>query len=140
MNKILLIARSEYLRRVRSKMFAVTTLLAPLLALAVVALPIVFATMGGDEAGRRVAVVDETGRLAAPLAAALPSTYTVTTAQAPVDTLRARVLDGHLDGFFVLPEGLLEGTAAAAYYSRGVGGLSQQAALQAALRDVVRII
>ena len=138
MSKVLLIARSEYLRRVRSKTFAVTTLLAPLLALAVVALPIAFATMTGDEAARRVAVVDRTGRLARPLAEALPPTYTVIAEGAPVDSLRARVLDGRLDGYFVLPEGLLDGSAGAAYYSRGVGGLAQQAALQAALRDVVR--
>ena len=79
-----------------------------------------------------------TGQLAAPLAEALPPTYRVARAAAPPDSLRARVLDGRLDGFFVLPPGLLDGTEAATYYSRGVGGLAQQVALQAALRDVVR--
>jgi ABC-2 type transport system permease protein len=138
MDKILLIARSEYLRRVRSKTFVFTTLLAPLLALVVIALPIVFMALAEDEAGRVLAVVDETGRLAAPLAEALPEAYLVESTTAPVDTLRARVLDGRLDGFFVLPAGLLDGTADAAYYSRGVGGLAQQAALHVALRDVVR--
>ena len=138
MDKILLITRSEYLRRVRSKTFVVTTLLAPALALAVVALPLVFATLAEDDTGRRLAVLDETGRLADPLAAALPEAYAVEQASVPVDTLRAHVLAGLLDGFFVLPAGLLDGTADAVYYSRGVGGLAQQAALQAALRDVVR--
>ncbi|MDX1420993.1 MAG: ABC transporter permease, partial [Rubricoccaceae bacterium] len=138
MSKILLITRSEYLRRVRSKTFVLTTLLAPLLALGVVALPIAFATLAEDAAVRRVAVLDATGQLAAPLAEALPPTYRVARAAAPPDSLRARVLDGRLDGFFVLPPGLLDGTEAATYYSRGVGGLAQQVALQAALRDVVR--
>jgi ABC-2 type transport system permease protein len=138
MDKILLIARSEYRRRVRSKTFVVTTLLAPLLALAVVALPVLMMALAEDEAGRHIAVVDPTGRLAAPLAEALPGPYVVEITEAPMDSLRARILDGRLDGFFVLPPGLLNGTADAVYYSRGVGGLAQQAALHAALHDVVR--
>ena len=140
MNKILLIARSEYLRRVRSRMFVLTTLLAPLLMLAVVVLPVLMAVMTEGDAARTVYIVDQTGRLRDALAEALPETYVVQTRpNVPLDSLRAEVLDGRLDGYFVLPEGLLNGTADAAYYSRGGGGLAQQAALRSSIQNIVRV-
>ena len=138
MQKIFLIARSEYLRRVRTKTFILTTLLAPVLMFAVIALPVALAVFTEDDSARRIALVDETGRLAEPLIEALPSAYTIEVVDEPVDSLRAQVLDGRLDGFFVLPEGLMDGTSGATYYGRGGGGLSQQMALQGALRDAVR--
>ena len=69
MNKTLLIATSEYLRRVRSVWFAVATLAVPLLSLAVFALPMLafsddgdvdrIAVAGGKRADRqRAAAVD----------------------------------------------------------------------------------
>ncbi len=138
MQKILLIARSEYLRRVRSKTFILTTALAPLLMFAVIALPVALAVLSEDDSVRRVAVVDETGRLAEPLINLLPSSYAVLVVNEPIDSLRSQVLDGRLNGFFVLPQGLLNGTADAIFYGSGGGGLSQQMALQGALRDAVR--
>lgn len=138
MQKIFLIARSEYLRRVRTKTFILTTLLAPVLMFAVIALPVALAVFTEDDSARRIALVDETGRLAEPLIEALPSAYAIEVVDEPVDSLRAQVLDGRLDGFFVLPEGLMDGTSGATYYGRGGGGLSQQMALQGALRDAVR--
>lgn len=138
MQKTLLIARSEYLRRVRTKMFVLTTLLAPLLMFGVIALPIAMAVLSEDDSGRRIAMIDETGRLAEPLIESLPSTYTIHVVDQPLDSLRAQVLAGQLDGFFVLPAGLLDGTEGGAYYGSGGGGLSQQMDMQAALRDAVR--
>ena len=136
MNKIALIAQSEYGRRVRTRMFIVTTLLAPLLAIAVVILPVIMTTMS-DEGHRHVAIVDETDELAEALAQALPSGYSLAPG-ASADSLRAQVLQGEVDGFFVLPTGLLDGSDEAVFFSRGSGGLAQQATLQSVFRDVFR--
>ncbi len=138
MQKILLIARSEYLRRVRTKTFILTTALAPVLMLAVIALPIAMAVLSEGDSARHIALVDETGQLAEPLIETLPAAYAIDVVDEPFDSLRAHVLDGRLDGFFVLSEGLMDGTSGASYYGRGGGGLSQQMALQGALRDAVR--
>jgi ABC-2 type transport system permease protein len=62
----------------------------------------------------------------------------VTVADVPEDSLRARVQRGELDGYFVLPDGLLEGEGEAAYYSEGSGGFSAQFRLEDAVGDVVR--
>ncbi|MDX1439679.1 MAG: ABC transporter permease, partial [Rubricoccaceae bacterium] len=138
MQKILLIARSEYLRRVRTKTFVLTTLLAPLLMFAAIGLPVLMAIVSESDAQRTVAIIDRTGRLALPLSDELPSTFSVVSRDEPVDTLRAMVLDGRLDGYFVLEMGLLDGSGGATYFGRGGGGLTQQMALQGAVRSAVQ--
>lgn len=138
-SRIGLVAQSEYLRRVRTKTFVLTTLLAPLLLVGAIALPAVVTTFSfGDDATQRLVVVDETGRLEAPLREALPASYETVSSEAPLDSLRNRVLREEIDAVFVLPSGLLDGSARATYYSRGGGGLTRDATLRDALSDVVR--
>ena len=66
MNKLIAVFRREYLARVRSKWFVVTTILAPVLLVAAMALPIFLAIRG---AGRviEISVVDETGEFTSEL-------------------------------------------------------------------------
>ena len=143
MNKTALIARSEFLRRVRSKWFIATTLLAPLFSLALIVVPVL--ALGGDDGVERVAVRDETGRLVAPLAEALAPGVDVERATAPLDTLRAQVLDGQLDGVLLLPASLLDSTAmgsdgppaGAVYYSKG-SGIGGNLEIRNAVRGAVR--
>lgn len=59
MKKILIIIKREYLVRVRTRAFVIGTILSPLLMLALVTLPIFFATRGGGD--RRVTVLDQSG-------------------------------------------------------------------------------
>jgi ABC-2 type transport system permease protein len=56
MNKVWVVIRREFLERVRSKWFIVSTVLGPLLMLAFIAVPIIMASRGTGE--RAVAVVD----------------------------------------------------------------------------------
>ena len=135
---IALIAQSEFTRRVRTKMFVFTTLLAPALMLVATLLPVAVVALTSHDAERRVGVVDASGRLAAGLAAALPEGYVLDPTPAPADTLRARVLRGALDGYFHIPADAVEGGGGATFFSRGGGGLSQQAVLRGALREAIR--
>ncbi len=137
MSPIALIAQSEYLRRVRSKWFIATTLLTPVLAVAVIALPAVMIAMSGGSAERTVAIVDATGVLADSVAAALPATYAVRRTSAPADSLRADVLAGRLGGVLVLPAGVLDGAARPRYLSRSTG-LAEMAGIGDAVEDAVR--
>ena len=144
MNKTALIARSEFLRRVRSKWFIATTLLAPLFSLGLIVVPLL-ALGGSDDETERVAVRDETGRLAGPIAQALAPGVDLERAGAPLDTLRAQVLGGQLDGVLLLPASLLDSTAmgsdgppaGAVYYSKG-SGISGNVEIRNAVRDAVR--
>lgn len=139
MSPIALIAQSEFLRRVRSKWFIGTTLLAPALAVAVFAVPVaLLSSTGESDEVRTVAIVDQTGVLVDSIAAALPATYQASDESRVVpESLRQAVLDGDLGGFLVVPAGVLAGTAAPQYYSRG-SGMSELTSLEDAVGTAVR--
>jgi ABC-2 type transport system permease protein len=59
MKKVLIIIKREYLVRVRTRAFMIGTAVTPILMLALIALPIFFATRGGGD--RRVIVLDQSG-------------------------------------------------------------------------------
>ncbi|MEK6408402.1 MAG: ABC transporter permease [Acidobacteriota bacterium] len=59
MKKVWIIIRREYLVRVRTRAFLLGTIISPVLMLALLAMPIFFATRGGGE--RRVTVLDQSG-------------------------------------------------------------------------------
>lgn len=140
MNKTLLIARSEFLRRVRTKAFVLGVLLAPLGLAVVLGIPVLLALFSGDDARREIVVLDESGRLFESVAANLPERFTATQDAGPLDSLRARVLDGRTDAALVLPEALLVGEGSATLLGRSGGGISQlddvRGAVRAAVRDV----
>lgn len=138
MNKTFLIARSEYLRRVLTKGFVLGVLLAPVGLALLFALPILASLISSDDGERRVAVLDESGRLYASVAEAVPERFAVERADAPLDSLRAQVLDERLDMALVLPASMLDGEGDATVYTRSGGGLSQFGDVQSAVRDAVR--
>ncbi len=88
---IALIARSEYVRRVRSPWFIATTLLTPVLALGLFTLPLLMMSLGSDAgAARTLAIVDPSGALADSVAAGLPAPFTATPTALPRPTRCAR--------------------------------------------------
>lgn len=139
MQPIALVARSEFLRRIRSKWFIATTLLAPVLMLAVVIVPVVVLSLsGGGNETREVAVLDASGQLAAPLADEAPEGVAFSLTEDGPDSLRAQVLRGEIDAALILPAGLLDGEARARYLSASGGGMTLQSELRGAVRSAVR--
>ena len=59
MGKILTIIKREYLTRVKTRAFIISTIITPLLLLVMVLGPIFFVVRGGGE--RRVTVIDQSG-------------------------------------------------------------------------------
>ena len=62
MNKIFNVARWEFLSRVRSKSFIISTLLLPVIMIGFIILPNLLITQGG-QSQKILAIVDETGQL-----------------------------------------------------------------------------
>lgn len=138
---IALIARSEYVRRVRSPWFVATTLLAPVFMIATIVVPVAIMAASDTVWIPRVAVVDHEGGLARGLIETLPEGTDADVSDAPLDTLRARLLAGpdddrRLDGVVVLPRGVVAGTAEATVYT--TGGFGEQAAIRDDVRETVR--
>lgn len=105
----LVVARRELDERVRSKWFVVITLLGPLFMVALVVVPTLIAVKGTS--GARVEIVDHTGKLGAPIAAALTAAswdVKVVPSTTPDETELARIRDGVINGFLVVPPDALD--------------------------------
>ena len=132
MEKIWIVLKNEFIRRVKTKFFILTTLLGPV-ALVAFFLVIGFAAVSAvDGETQRIALVDETGALADDLMASTNDQYIFSNPGLPLDSVRSAVLAGQYDGYLVLPDGLIAGEAEATLYAFEGGGLSQRG-----LRDLI---
>ncbi|MDZ7781321.1 MAG: ABC transporter permease [Gemmatimonadota bacterium] len=129
------VVRREYLQRVRSRWFVVSTVGGPVLLFAVLAVPAWFAT-SSDEPGPRIAVVDGTDALYERVADDFTEAgYTVEEVRwrnTVVDTLRRRAAEGEIGGFVMLDQFTLQSGDAVLYVNRRPTGL-QRAALRSAI-------
>jgi ABC-2 type transport system permease protein len=149
-DKMLVIARREYVTRVRSKGFWIATVLLPLFILAMTVLPAL--VMSKAKSSHKVVVVDATGQVAGPLVRKLQDrknsgegeiAFDVET-QAPAadaDAQRAaldrQVLSGGIDAWlWITHDGLNDGKVE--YHSENISNFATQSVLKDALTDVVR--
>jgi ABC-2 type transport system permease protein len=126
------IARREFVERVRSKWFAVITLLGPIGMVAMVLVPSLLAANGE---GAKVEIIDQTGLIARPLSENLaavkwkPAIVAANTSpQVEMDRIRGK----QINGFVTIPHDALSGGK---ILYRGDNGSSL--AVQATLRAVV---
>jgi ABC-2 type transport system permease protein len=128
------IAKREFVERVRSKWFVAGTLLGPIFMVAIVLVPALIAGQGGE--GTKVQIADKTGVVAEPLASMLREENwqpEVIPANTSDDTLRERVRTKQINGFIVVPEDGLDGGI---IRYKGDNGSSQQ--VQITMRTLVR--
>jgi len=142
MNPILIVALSEFLRRVKSKAFIITTLLAPLAVVAFMAFVIVMSvdTIEGDYNARQsIAVVDETGFVSDRLLREEDENRSLARVSA-VEIARDGLLEGAYDAYVRIPVGVLTDDEAVTYYTLegggffgGLGGIHRQ--IQSIVRE-----
>ncbi len=144
--KLLIVIRREYLQRVRSKGFLIFTLLFPLLMAGYIAF-IISISHSGSRQQYRIAVLDKSGHLFAPLSARLEkikfhqnSQFLLTsipdtggTAPALAGMVTA-VLRKHFDGALVISPGLRR----VRYYARDVTNFYVLGKLQSAVGSVIQ--
>ncbi len=115
MREMWVIAKREFLERVRSKWFVVMTILGPLLIVGSIVIP---AMIGSPTtAGAKVQIVDKGGelgpkfanQLALPPPLGLQWTTTIVPADTDEDTLRGRIKREEISGFVVIPKDALDG-------------------------------
>ena len=140
---LLIVFLGEYLRRVRTKAFVLTTLLAPLaiVALAAGAGAIMYFSVESESAReRRIAVLDEDGRILPKLRERSTETYRLTVAEGPVEAAKQTVLRGTVDGLLVLPRGMADagGPTEVALYVKDKQSLTAEQALRSFVFRVVR--
>ncbi len=144
--KLWIVIRREYLQRVRSKGFLVFTLLFPLLVAGYIAF-VIGLSHSGSRQQYRLAVLDESGHIFAPLAARLgkiqfhqQAQYLLTSIPAAAGNhaalarMKAGVLHKHFDGALVLSPGLHQ----VRYYARDVTNFYVLGKLQTAVRAAIQ--
>ncbi len=144
MNKIRAVILREYLGRVRSRWFIVSTLLAPALVIGAMAIPILLA--GREPAGAVVvAVLDDSGEVAAQLLRTEPfadGRLAYYPAQAggrkpTIESLRQLVLADQIDGFVFIPADVLEG-GNVEFWGRDIGQSFMRGTLGPAVTSAVQ--
>lgn len=154
MSKTMIVAKREFLEFVQTKTFLIATLLGPLLIVGFIALEVFILTRaGGGE--YTLAVIDQTeegiGRefiaslpgMAGAAAMGKPTAYETTlieqsaALQAVIDSLEQRVQVDSLDGYLVIPPGILTGERAN-YYGSNATSQSVTGTLRGALQNTVQ--
>ena len=149
MRKIWLVVKREYLTRVRTKGFIITTVALPLFTIAIFLVPVFMARRQADRS-LKIAILDDAGGLAAGIAQGLdrklpngqPAFQIVRTLDKPGreeeekfrQQLRDQVSRGELDGFLVVPKEVLAGKAAA-FHTKNTGDLTLAGSLRRAVSD-----
>src|SRR6478609_3539752 len=154
-NKIFIVAKREYLERVRTRAFLLATLLVPLFISAVTLVPIyVAAKSGTSPASRKVRILDATGaglgtRIATSFRVDKTLSDTVTgpfvvnvssgeLAKAEADASREVVAPKGLTGYLVVDDSTLSGDRAR-YVGRNASSLGEMDRLRSAVRQGVTI-
>lgn len=137
MNKTWTVFKSEYLRRVTSKSFILTTLLVPI-GIAVLIAVVVFLSIGAIEDTERqtVAIVDQTGVVFDGLDS--DEDFEFLRATESDEALRSAVTEGTYNGYLVLPQGLIEGENNPTFYTKDGGGSVVENGLRNRVERVVR--
>lgn len=134
--KFLLIFKREYLTRVRTKAFIVSTVLAPLGLMILIIIPIILSSFDTEQT-QKIGIVDETGSVYERLSELNPDRYTQP-GPMPVDSLRSLVVAGELDGFIILTQAHIDGSQNPELFYTGTGGLSLVSEIRGDLRTVLR--
>lgn len=136
-NKTFIVAKNEFLKRVKTRWFVITTLLGPLILVGFVTVMgflSISAVQEGQDDEKIILVLDYTGRLATELED--PDGHMVfVQREGPEDVLRDSVLSESANGYLVLPEDVISGEATARFYSMEGGGLG---GFNFNLRSIVR--
>ena len=133
MDKIWIVLKSEFIRRVRSKWFIIGTLLAPLFIIAISVLPAVLGAAASDADEKQIVVLDDTGIFEDGLNKHAGDQYQFFLSGASPDNLRQEVLDGKYNGYLFIPKSILNGEGEASFYSVEGSGLSGGSRLERAL-------
>ncbi len=116
MNKLLAVIRREYIARVRSKWFIISTILAPVLMIGAMVIPVLLLVRQAERT-ILISAVDETGELVPELLETEPFKDGRLRYMPPpggdsetaVATLRQRVIDQQLTGYLFIPADALDG-------------------------------
>lgn len=135
-NKILLVLKREYLTRVKTKSFILSTLLTPLAFVVMMGI-VIFLSVSEGEVERTVGVIDETNALFENLQEQNPARY-YDVSDLTTDSVRSDVLNGKIDGYIILSEENIDNSVEPVLVYGGAGGISFIESVESDIRGVLR--
>jgi len=149
MRKVWLIFKREYLVRVRTKGFIVSTIGLPLLSVGVLLFTLLLATRQTNRT-LRIAILDDAGGLAPPISAGLKEklpngqplfqVVRILDPSGPTPASRGEfaqdVRQGQLDGYLVIPKDVVSG-AAVTFHTKNPGDIGLMNSINRAVNDAV---
>jgi ABC-2 type transport system permease protein len=134
--KVFLVLKREYLTRVRTRSFILSTLLTPLAFIAFMAI-VIYVSISDGEVTRTVAVIDQTEVIYSNLEELDPARYS-DASSLPLDSVRAQVLSGEVDGYIILTEENINYSERPTLVYGGSGGISFIESVESDVRRVLR--
>ena len=135
-NKILLVLKREYLTRVRTKSFILSTLLTPLAFIVMMGI-VAYVSIVDEEIEKTVGIIDETGVLYDNLIEQNSSRY-LDVSDLSTDSVKTIVLNGDMDGYIILNEQNFNNTTLPTLVYGGSGGISFIQSVESDVRNVLR--
>lgn len=144
MSKLKAVIRREYVTRVKSRWFVITTLLAPILLVGAMLLPVLLLT-GPAQTSLSIAIVDHSGVLEDEILRTEPFRSGRLRYRPPPDLgenpapsdLRERVLREEISGYLYIPADILE-AGRVEYWGRDISGMTVRSNLADAATTAVR--
>lgn len=134
-SKISTIIQHEFLSKVKSKTFLISTLLAPLGIIAMIAIVAFVTIISKDDTNKKLAVLDKTDGIGMQLVQRDTSKYFLTD-KAEAE-LNQEIIDDKLDGYIIISEDILKSGNVYVYTSGG-GGLGLISNIDNNLSKIVR--
>lgn len=146
MRKIWLVIKREYITRVRTKTFLLTTFGLPLFVTVLIAVPFFLATRQASQP-RRIVIADQGSGIGDAVAKGLngklpngqPMFQVENIQESPseqdLDALRLEVETGKLDGFLLIPKGALDKNSPAEFHTRNTGDFQSIGPLNRAVSE-----
>lgn len=130
-SKIGIIISREYLERVSKKSFIITTLLVPIIMLALMALPTVLMVFHENDT-YNYAVIDNSGKIAPYLDSS--ETLHFTDTNVPLDSAKA---DENFDGILVIGSDILENPSNVAIYNHDAGSIDVESTITSKIKNAI---
>lgn len=130
MNNILLVISREYTQRVRKKGFIFTTLLMPVVMLALMFAPALLSGIGS--APETITVVDNSGKIVPYLIDHYSLPYAIS--PLPADSLKT---DTEVNTFLVIGEDIIENPTSVSLYHRGGGSIEAEALIKDDIKNAI---
>lgn len=136
LRKLFIIIKREYLTRVRTKAFIITTILIPVGLLAVLALPVLLQFMDSDTA-YEIVIKDESSQVYPKLAELDSLRYSDAGTQS-IEELRNQVTEEQIEGYIVISEEDIVSSEAFELIYSGGGGITLVGDVRDDLRTAIR--